>query len=79
MASLTQWLACIDHLLCAREMPVQRSTFFLNPFHILENHGTEKLRSALKAHRQVKLGLEPKPALQQMASPPGSVSSARGI
>ena len=67
------------------QMPVQRSAiflllllfffFFFYPFHSLENHGKEKLRNVLEAHRQVQLGLEAKPALQQMASPPGRVSS----
>ena len=72
-------LMSIDRLLCAREMTYSKCQYreapFFNPFYRLENHGTEKLRNALKAHRQVQLGLESKPALQQMASPPGRVSS----
>lgn len=83
------WLTCIGHLLCAREMTASKCQyreapffcccccccFFFYPFHSLENHGKEKLRNVLEAHRQVQLGLEAKPALQQMASPPGRVSS----
>ena len=74
------WMTCIDHLLCAREMASSKcqyreALFFFFPFHSLENHGKEKLRNVLKAHRQVQLGLEAKPALQHMASPSGRVSS----